>query len=148
MRHWPITAIANVNIAGVATPTANFSFDTTLDPERAYVIYLNGGYTFTDAAQISITYTAGYAAPPADVAQAVIEWAVQRYKKKSVSGATQVRNLEGERSDVDPNAMPPNTQRVIEAYTRKWPTYGRTPDAAPAAPVFNFGNRAAQQGGR
>ena len=74
-----------------------------------------------------MTYTAGYAEVPADIAQAVMEWAVLRYKKKSASGQTQMRNLEGERSDIDPSAIPSNTQRVIELYKRKWPAYGRIP---------------------
>ena len=106
VRHWPVTAVAAITIGGTAIPSGNISLDPSLDPEKAFVIYLTGAYTFTDSAPVSVTYTAGYATIPTDIAQAVMEWCVLRFKKKQVTGQTQVRNLEGERFRYRPRGRP------------------------------------------
>lgn len=139
LRHWPVTAISNVTIAGTSIPSGDIFFDPTLDPEKTFIVYLTAGYAFTDGAAVSVAYTAGYAAVPTDIAQAVLEWCTLRWKKKAVTGATQVRNIEGERADVDPSAIPPNTQRIIDLYKREWPSYTRVPEAAVAAQPFGRG---------
>ena len=133
LRHWPVTAVASVMIAGTAQDSSTYGIDTSLDPERCYVLYLLGSSTFTDGAPVRVTYSAGYATTPADIAQAVIEWVVLRFNKKGMTGQKNARSNEGERTDVDQEALPPTTQRVIDLYRRKWPAYGRTADQRPGS---------------
>ena len=131
LRHWPVTEVSAVHISGTAVSAspdsvqAGWFLDTNQDPEKAFVLYYAGGY-FRDGASVSVIYNAGYVTVPDDIEQAVIEWVVLRYNLGPTSGQTQTRSSEGEHTDFDPDAMPPNTKRVIDAYTRTWPEYGRT----------------------
>ena len=145
VRHWPITAVSTVTVSGTAIPSGYVFVDSSLDPEKNFIAYLTGSYAYTDGAPVSITYTAGSVAPPTDIAQAVLEWCVLRWKKKAVTGATQVRNLEGERADIDPAAIPPNTQRIIDLYKRKWPSYTKVPEPVQQPQFFG---RKPMPGGR
>ncbi len=147
LRHWPITAVSSLNIAGTALPavagsnTSGWYLDTGTDPERSFVLYLSFGNSFTDGAQIAITYTAGYDDVPEDISLAVAEWVLFRNSKRQSTGMTEQRSVEGERTTADPNAMPPNTQRVIERYMRHWPGYGRATTTAsnPPPPAVEAG---------
>ena len=137
LRHWPVLAITSLAISGSAvaaqTGTApGWYLDMQLDPERRYVLYLLG-QSFTDAAAVQLTYVAGYAQVPQDIAQAVTEWVVYRYTRKAATGQKQARGVEGERVEFEDQAMPLNTQLVVERYKREWPTYGITAAAAPGA---------------
>ena len=137
LRHWPITAVTSLNLAGIAVPSfaetgsTGWLLDGSTDPERDFVLYVTG-MVFQDAAPVTVTYTAGYASVPADIEQAVAEWVVFRNNKRNSAGQTEQRSVEGERSTADLNAMPANTQRVVEKYTRHWPSYGRTPNTSQA----------------
>lgn len=141
-RHWPIVAVTSLSVGGVPVPTetsssAGWYIDEETDPERRYVVYMtNGGY-FTDQAVIQIKYVAGYATTPQDVQQAVTEWVVYRYTKKMSPAQTQARGVEGERADFEEEAIPPNTQRVIQHYIREFPRYGKATAAESGAQSEN-----------
>ena len=133
LRHWPVTDITTLKLAGADVPQQNptatppvdgYYLDAGADPERAFVLYLSGDLVFTDQAAILITYDAGYAATPDDIAQAVTEWVAYRYTKKAYTGQTQNRSVEGESTHIEESTIPPNTQRVIGMYTRKFAAYG------------------------
>jgi hypothetical protein len=134
MRHWPITNITALTVAGIAveaqaTPgTPGYFTEAGLDPERLNEIYLNGS-RFTDAAQVVVTYAAGYVAAPDDVAQAVAEWVATRFKIRPESTVSTQRSAAGEHVtyEKDPS-MPSNTARVIEKYTRTWPSLDKFND--------------------
>ncbi|MDP9039835.1 MAG: hypothetical protein M3O02_11285 [Acidobacteriota bacterium] len=135
LRHWPVTSITSVTANGVAIPAQGVNvdgwyLDTDADAERRFVLYLSGALTFPDGVRIPIRYVAGYESVPNDIAQAVTEWVVFRYNRKSSAGQTQTRTLEGENAHFEEFAIPPNTQRVIAAYKRKYAAYGT--DAADA----------------
>ena len=85
--NFPVTAVLSLSIDGLNIPPsaadvgfgAGYSFTPTELALR--------GYVFTRRAQnVSITYTAGYAAIPADIAQACTELVCQRYRERTRIG--------------------------------------------------------------
>lgn len=128
MRHWPITAVASVRVAGATvvalSENAGFYVDTTIDPERARQIFLAGS-TFTDAAIVTVQYTAGYVDVPADIQGAVADWVAARYQQRQFAGIKTTQAADRERADPTDESVPPNTLRVIEKYTRVQPSLER-----------------------
>jgi hypothetical protein len=134
LRHWPITAVSSVKVGGniitaqSAPGGTGYYIDSALDPERLNELYLNGS-SFTDAAQVIIAYTAGYATAPADIAQAVTEWVAVRYKSRPGAGISSQREAGGEHVTFDKDeAIPASTSRVIEKYRRPWPSQDKYND--------------------
>ncbi len=81
----PVTAIGSVTIDGVSIPATSgwpqcgYGFDGTS-------LYLSG-YSFRlGRRNVSVGYTAGYAAVPADVAQACVELVAYRYRLRDKTG--------------------------------------------------------------
>jgi hypothetical protein len=135
VRHWPITAIASISVSGTSLAVspdriaAGYYFEDELDPEHLNQIYLAGGEVFPDLAPVAITYTAGYADAPLDVAQAVIEWVCLRYKGRPGAGVNSQREAGGEHITYDKQAaMPDNTARVVEKYSRTMPSLDKRAD--------------------
>jgi hypothetical protein len=134
MRHWPITAVTALTVAGTTIAASadkiapGYYLDADLDPERINQLYLVGS-TFTDVAQVVVAYAAGYAEPPDDVAQAVIEWVAARYKGRPGAGVSSQREVGGEHVTYDREApMPPTTAAVAERYKREWPSLNKRDD--------------------
>jgi hypothetical protein len=142
--HWPIVAVTTLTVAGstIAVSTDKilngYYFDTDIDPERIWQLYLNG-YTFTDAAPVKIAYTAGYVQPavtptgsdialPEDIEQAVIDWCAYRYKERPQVASTQRRSVQGETVQSQLIDAPPNVLQVIERYKRELPSTDRRAD--------------------
>jgi hypothetical protein len=87
LRYTPVTAVTALTVDGLAIPP--------LIAERSLGWVLNAnvislfGYGFTRGlANIAVTYTAGYAAPPPDVVEAVMELVGLRYRGKDRLGKT------------------------------------------------------------
>ncbi len=85
--NFPVTAVLSLSIDGIAIPPApaDGGFDC------GYVFTATElalrGYVFTRRAQnVIMTYTAGYATTPPDVAQACIELVCQRYRERTRIG--------------------------------------------------------------
>jgi hypothetical protein len=87
LRQFPVTGVTSLAIHTLPTPQASAPGQTGW--------WLNGnvillyGFAFTPGlANIAVTYTAGYATPPQDVAEAVMELAGLRYRGKDRLGKT------------------------------------------------------------
>ena len=83
----PVTAISSLSIDGLEIPPApspgGFGAGYVFSPTELAL----RGYVFTRRAQnVIVTYTAGYAATPPDVAQACIELVAQRYSERTRIG--------------------------------------------------------------
>lgn len=85
LSNYPVTAVASVVVDGQPVPVATSStgpgyrFNSTM-------IVLNG-YAFTRGFQnVTISYTAGYAATPPEIEQACIELVALRYKERDRIG--------------------------------------------------------------
>jgi hypothetical protein len=85
--NFPVTAVLSLTIDGLAIPPApaggGFTAGYVFTPTELAL----RGYVFTRRAQnVIVTYTAGYAQTPPDVAQACIELVCQRYRERTHIG--------------------------------------------------------------
>ena len=83
----PVTAVLSLSIDGIAIPPApsdgGFAPGYVFTPSELALRC----YVFTRRAQnVIVTYTAGYAATPPDIAQACIELVCQRYRERTRIG--------------------------------------------------------------
>jgi hypothetical protein len=83
LANFPVTAVLSLTIDGLTIPPApangGFTAGYVFSPAELAL----RGYVFTRRAQnVIVTYTAGYAATPPDVAQACIELVCQRYRER------------------------------------------------------------------
>ena len=83
----PVTAMLSLSIDGIAIPPApadgGFGAGYVFTPTELAL----RGYVFTRRAQnVVLTYTAGYAATPPDIAQACVELVCQRYRERTRIG--------------------------------------------------------------
>lgn len=85
--NFPVTAVLSLSIDGLqippAPPDGGFGAGYVFTPTELAL----RGYVFTRRVQnVIVTYTAGYAATPPDVAQACIELVCQRYRERAHIG--------------------------------------------------------------
>lgn len=125
LKQSPITAVSSVTVDGVAVPPGGgwnggvqvpgFSFDENF-------IYLFG-YRFCKGQQnIQVAYTAGYAAIPADLAQACVEQVSLRYKEaKHLDRSAEIGPAQGQSTTFVVKDFLPNTKRVLDFYRRQVP---------------------------
>jgi hypothetical protein len=116
---YPITAVAAVTVDGVAIPAAasatgsGYTYSTN-------AIYLRG-YTFSKGVQnVVLAYTAGLATVPGDIAQACIEIAATKYRRRldlHVSGKT----LGGETISFTMADIPASAKLALGNYQRIMP---------------------------
>ncbi len=85
--NFPVTAVLSLSIDGLEIPPApsggGYGSGYVFSPTELAL----RGYVFTRRAQnVIVTYTAGYAATPPDIAQACIELVCQRYRERTRIG--------------------------------------------------------------
>ena len=125
LRQSPIAAVASVVVDGQAIPAGGGWVNGVRQPGFSFddnAVYLFG-YRFCKGQQnVQIAYTAGYAAIPADLAQACVEQVSFRYKeikdlgKRSITGPAQGQSTNFVIAD-----FLPNTRRVLDFYRRQVP---------------------------
>jgi hypothetical protein len=89
--NFPVSQVWSLSIDGLTIPPAPAPGGITGGFGAGYVFSPTElalrGYVFTRRAQnVSVTYTAGYASVPPDIAQACIELVCQRYRERSRIG--------------------------------------------------------------
>lgn len=117
----PVTAVASVMVDGIAIPsgdpltTAGFFFD-------AKRVYLNG-YRFSKGLQnVSVAYTAGFAAIPADLAQACNELVALRYAERPHFDLIS-KAMAGETTAFVTKDMKSSTALVLDRFKRVVPAW-------------------------
>lgn len=92
---WPVTAVSAVSISGTALTVADYE----IDGAKGLLFYKPGGTGFAawpeGRRNLSVTYTAGYASVPADLALAATKQAVYEVKLTNALG-----NRLGDRSTI------------------------------------------------
>lgn len=86
LAHGPVTAVSSVSIDGVAIAPAASPVNAGFVFDDLMVYIRPGGYpcSFTRGVQnVVISYTAGFATIPADVAQACVELVASKYAKRN-----------------------------------------------------------------
>lgn len=115
----PVTAASSVVVDGVSIPAAATS------TANGYRIVQNSivlnGYTFTVGyANVSISYTAGYAAVPSDIEQACIETVALAYKRKDHVDVSS-KSLGGETISFITSDLTPSARTSLFSYKRVTP---------------------------
>lgn len=116
---YPITAVSGVVINGTAIPAittrggAGYAFDKNS-------IRLSG-YAFTPGVQnVSVAYSAGYAAPPPALELACIQLVAARYEGRNRIGV-QGRSLGQEHTSFETGAMPEAVRQTLNQWRRVVP---------------------------
>jgi hypothetical protein len=115
LRNRPVTAIASLTIDGVAIapssqpPTGD---GYLFDDSSLYLI----GHCFTRGAQnVSVHYTAGFAATPPEIEQACIALVALRYKERDRIGQGS-KNVGGETVSFQQKDMPADVATILDQY--------------------------------
>lgn len=112
MPQYPVTAVALLEIDGAAVPAAasfnapGYRFDDSQ-------IVLNGHCFTRGISNVHIQFTAGYAAPPADIAQAVNELITLRYKMRDKLEWSS-KSLAGETVSLVQRDMPATVATILQ----------------------------------
>jgi hypothetical protein len=130
----PVTAILSLSIDGLSIPPVptdgGFGAGYTFTPTELAL----RGYVFTRRPQnVVVTYTAGYAATPPDIAQACIELACQRYRERSRIGEVSKSLGGGETVTFSQKDMSDSVKTLLSQYRVVAPTSGFARRLAPTA---------------
>jgi hypothetical protein len=121
----PVTAVLSLSIDGLMIPPApldgGFSAGYTFTPTELAL----RGYVFTRRPQnVIVTYTAGYAATPPDIAQACIELVCQRYRERTRIGEVSKSLGGGETVTFSQKDMPEAVKTLLAQYRAVAPASG------------------------
>jgi hypothetical protein len=115
LRKRPVTAVAALTIDGVAiAPSAPppLGAGYLFDDSSVYLI----GHCFAKGAQnVTVQYTAGFAATPPEIEQACIALVALRYKERDRIGQ-QSKNIGGESVSFQPKDMPADVATILDQY--------------------------------
>lgn len=115
-RHWPVTAVAAVTVNGEAIPVSS-SWDATGYTHDADSIVLRNRVFDKGDLNVSLSYTAGYAAVPADIVQACIELAGLKFRTRDTSASGWVsKSLAGETVSFSQKDMSSSVKTTLDEY--------------------------------
>lgn len=130
----PVSAVLSLSIDGLTIPPAPadgaFGAGYVFSPTELAL----RGYVFSRRAQnIVVTYTAGYAAVPPDIAQACIELVCQRYRERSRIGEMSKALMSGETVTFSQKDMSDDIRTLLMQYQAVAPVSGFARVLAPTA---------------
>ncbi len=114
LANYPITAVASLSVDGLAIPAAS----SVLGPGYRFtnnIVSLNGYKFGPGDANILITYTAGFASVPADLARAATEMVGYKYKEKDRIGVSS-KTLASEVVSFTVKDMPDTVKTTLKQY--------------------------------
>lgn len=118
VRNWPITAISSLSSNGIAiVPSPDGILDGYIFDDTLATVYLLGPLYFNKGIRnIFITYTAGYATVPVDIAQACNELVGAKFKRRQRIGITS-QQIGGQQTvSYSPNDLSPDTKAMLQNY--------------------------------
>ena len=121
----PVTAVLSLSIDGLAIPPApadgGFAAGYVFTPTELAL----RGYVFTRRAQnVFVTYTAGYAVTPPDIAQACIELVALRYRERTRIGEVSRAVGGGETVSYSQHDMSDDVKLLLSQYRIVAPVSG------------------------
>jgi hypothetical protein len=130
----PASAVLSLSIDGLTIPPAppggGFGAGYVFSPTELAL----RGYVFTRRAQnVVLTYTAGYACVPPDLAQACIELVCQRYRERSRIGEVSKALMSGETVSFSQKDMSDDVKTLLSQYRAVAPVSGFARMPAPTA---------------
>ncbi len=131
LRNTPILSVQSLAINGVVVPQASTptSYGYLFDENLLYLVgaifpqstYFGQGGSFPQNAQnVVVSYTAGYAEVPADLAQACIEWVGYAYRSRDRIGMSSGA-IAGQSVGYITGTMPDSVKSAIQQYKRVVP---------------------------
>jgi hypothetical protein len=130
----PVTNVLALSIDGLTIPPApadgGFGAGYVFSPTELAL----RGYVFSRRAQnVVVTYTAGYASVPPDIAQACIELVCQRYRERSRTGEVSKALMSGETVTFSQKDMSDDVKTLLMQYQAVAPVSGFARLLAPTA---------------
>lgn len=118
LRGFPVSSVQAVVASGATLQATQWYVDT-----RPGIVRLSPlGYFFpVGRQQVSVTYTFGYASPPADLQHAATLVAVAEFNRARHAGLSS-EGMTGYRYSVDDSALPPAALAILARYVRAFPT--------------------------
>lgn len=121
----PVCAVLSVTVDGIDIPPvpegSSFSAGYVFSPTELVL----RGYVFTRRAQnVVVTYTAGYAATPPELAQACIELVCQRYRERTRTGEVSKALGGGETVTYSQKDMSDDIKTILSRYQAVAPATG------------------------
>jgi uncharacterized phiE125 gp8 family phage protein len=120
LANYPVTAVASVTVNGQTVQPSTgygvvgYAFDA------GSIAYIGGCFP-EGFANVSVSYTAGYAAVPADLAQACVELVAFRYRERDRIGQTGT-GMGPEHTSYSMADMPAAVKTVLDQYRKVVPT--------------------------
>jgi hypothetical protein len=136
--NFPVSQVWSLSIDGLAIPPApapggiigGFGAGYVFSPTELAL----RGYVFTRRAQnVSVTYTAGYASVPPDLAQACIELVCQRNRERARIGEVSKALISGETVTYSQKDMSDDVMTLLSQYRAVAPASGFARVLAPTA---------------
>ena len=115
----PVTAVTSVAIDGHAIPPGD-AVSTPGYYFTAAMLMLNGHAFARGYGNVQLSYTAGFAATPADIEQACIELAAMRYRELGRIGVAS-KSVAGESTSFVIKDMPPSVATILAPWRRVLP---------------------------
>jgi hypothetical protein len=121
----PVCAVLSLTIDGIDIPPVRggrgFAAGYVFSPTELVV----RGYALTRRAQnVVVTYTAGYLAPPPELAQACVELVCQRYRERTRTGEVSKALASGETVTYSQKDMSDDIKTVLSRYQAVVPVSG------------------------
>ena len=132
--NFPVSAVLALSIDGITIPPApsggGFGAGYVFSPTELAL----RGYVFSRRVQnVIVTYTAGYASVPLDIAQACIELVCQRYRERSRVGEVSKALMSGETVTYSQKDMSEDVKTLLQQYQVVVPVSGFARVLAPTA---------------
>jgi hypothetical protein len=137
---FPVTAVSRVIVDGVSIPAIPSQSGTTaigtFAAQRGYLftptqLVIRGYPVLRRAASVTLQYTAGYAVPPADLAQACVELVALRYRERGRIGEVTKAIGAGQTVAYSQEDMSDSIRTLIAQYRRVAPIDGFLLPASP-----------------
>ena len=132
--NFPVSAVLSLSIDGLVVPPApgdgGFGSGYVFSPTELAL----RGYVFSRRPQnVIVTYTAGYAGVPLDIAQACIELVCQRYRERTRTGEVSKALVGGETVTFSQKDMCDDVKTLLSQYRAVAPVSGFARVLAPTA---------------
>lgn len=118
LRGFPVISVASVVASGATLDATQWYIDNRPGIVRLAPL----GYYFPEGRQkVEVTYTFGYASPPADLQHAATLITVAEFNRARHAGLSS-EGMSGYRYSVDDSALPPAALAILARYVRIFPT--------------------------
>jgi hypothetical protein len=117
--NYPVTAVSSLAVDNTLIPAASSSFSPGYSFDSRF-LYLNGYLFRKGNANVTLAYTAGFAAVPPELEQAVIELIALRYRERDRVGY-QSKSLGGETVSFIVKDFPDSVRTILANYRKVVP---------------------------